>query len=121
MTFWCYTSQLLDLGSATTCPTAQPPTYILISRDNQMICFLSSYLKEKWADWTSCLPLIFRKNLESQESKPESLHPCFRVWKDIPTSQQYTFHVPHPTPQQLYRSPNARLHILTPRFPLLWC
>lgn len=54
----------------------------------------------------SCLLLIFRKNLESQESKPESLQLCFRVWKDIPTRQPRIY-----TPCFLSKSPNTRLHI----------
>ena len=113
-------SQLLDLASAKTCPTAQPPTHILISRDNQMICFINYYLK-KWANWTS-YSLSFSG--KTWNPKNQSLSPCTLVLEYGRIfqlgSQEYTFHASHPTVQQLSKKPNTRLHILTPRFPPPW-
>lgn len=108
------------MASAKTYSTAQPPTYILISRDNQMICFINSYLK-KWANWTS-YSLSFSG--KTWNPKNQSLSPCTLVLEYgrifQPGSQEYTIHAPHPTLQQLSKRPNTRLHILTPRFPPPW-
>lgn len=78
-------------------------------------------LLEEMGQLDLLFPLIFWKSLESQESKPKSLHPCLGVWKDISTRQPgiYILCFP-PHPQQLSKRPNTRLYILTPRFPPLW-
>lgn len=65
------------------------------------------------------LSLNFWKNLQFQESEPESLHHCHTAWKDILTGQQ-GMSIPCSPPQQLSRSPNTSLHNLNLRFPQLW-
>lgn len=85
-----------------------------------MICFINYYLK-KWANWTSCSLSFFGKTWNPRN---QSLSPCTLVleYRRIfqPGSQEYIFHAPHPTPQQLSKRPNTRLHILTPIFPPPW-